>query len=184
MLQSTGATSPCYQNGLVNVCPMVSQQFTVQPGDTISGWAFFDTSDYLPYTDNGYVRITDANDNIVATPFAASIASVGSYGETPWTPWQFTFTTGGAYKIAAGVDNGIDSTVASYIGLDAVQLVHGQPQFFAGPSKAAVDTPALTRQLQPVVTQALAQLATVGYNVSGLGQVQFHVAALPDSSSG
>jgi hypothetical protein len=38
--------------------------------------------------------------------------------------------------------------------------------------------------LQPVVTQAIANLAMAGYNVSGLGRVQFHVAALPDSLLG
>ena len=38
--------------------------------------------------------------------------------------------------------------------------------------------------MQPVVTEAIAQLATAGYNFSSLGQVQFHVSALPDSLLG
>jgi hypothetical protein len=67
-----------------------------------------------------------------------------------------------------------------------VAVSGGQPQFFAGePKTPAENTPNLTQaQLQPVVTRAIAQLATAGYNVNGLGQVQFHVADLPGSLLG
>jgi hypothetical protein len=62
----------------------------------------------------------------------------------------------------------------------------GQPQFFAGQPKTPADGLAdLTQEeLQPVVVQAIAQLAGGGYKVNGLDRVEFHLARLPDSLLG
>jgi PKD repeat protein len=91
------------------------------------------------------------------------------------------YTTSGSFTVTLTVRDD-DLTVGS---ASTVVMV-GLPQFFAGAPKASAGNPSsLTQaQLQPVVTQAIAQLAAAGYNVSGLGQVQFHVAALPDSLLG
>jgi hypothetical protein len=65
-------------------------------------------------------------------------------------------------------------------------LTVGQPQFFAGTSKPpAADTPALTQdQLLPAVTQAIADLAAAGFNVTGLDQVDSRLDNLPGSLLG
>jgi hypothetical protein len=179
-----GSAFALLKTGAANTYTKLSQAFTASAGTAISGWAFFDTTDYLPYNDDGYVKIINNVTQVVV--FSASVSTVGNFHETPWTFWQYTFTTSGSYTIEAGVRNLIDSAVDSYLGLDAVQVVNGQPQFFAGSPKApAADSASLTQeQLQPVVTQAITNLATAGYNVSGLGQVQFYVANLPGSLLG
>ncbi len=83
-----------------------------------------DTSDYSPFGDNGYIRIFDEN-GLVATPFAASVGSVGDFGQTPWTQWSFVTQTDGFYTIEAGVANTGDSGVDSWLGVDAVQVTRG-----------------------------------------------------------
>jgi hypothetical protein len=62
----------------------------------------------------------------------------------------------------------------------------GQPQFFAGnPNAPTWNMASLTQeQLRPVVAHAIAELATAGYNVSGLSQIDYHIANLPSSLLG
>ncbi len=115
------------RSGTIDVYTTVSQPFTVQAGDTVSGWAFFDTTDYLPFNDNGYVRVLSGS-TVVATPFNASVASVGEYGFTDWTYWQYTFTASGTFTIQAGVRNIEDSGVDSFLGLDAIQVSRAAPE--------------------------------------------------------
>jgi hypothetical protein len=76
-----------------------------------------------------------------------------------------------------------DSHILSATG---VAVSGGQPQFLAAEARTpAEDTASLTEaQLQPVISQAVTRLATAGYDVSGLGRVQFHVADLPGSLLG
>ena len=197
----TLAMAPCFpqvrdalrraQVGQVNVYETVSQQFTSAGFDTITGFAFFDTSDYLPFTDYGHVRITDAiKISLAAHVHPRASSTVGELtGETPWTKWQYTFTDRRrSYRIEAGSAQlaGYPS-MDSYLGLDAVQLVITASRSSSPEprKRRSGDTSNLTQeQLQPVVTQAIAQLATAGYNVSGLGQVQFHVADLAGSLLG
>ena len=163
-------------SGQAGVFEQISQQFTAQPGDVISGWAFFDTSDYLPFSDSGYVRVYDSSSVVVATPFSASISSVGSYSQTPWTQWQYTFTTAGIFRIEAGVANGGDSGVDSYLGLDAVQLVHGASLLSRTNNVAAVSTENVriltASEVQPLVDAA----SLVWANALGFTPPQvFHV---------
>ena len=77
-------------------------------------------------------------------------------------------------------------TAPDIVSPTGVAVSGGQPQLFAGePKVPAPGTADLTQaQLQPVVTQAIAQLATAGYNVSSLGQVDFHIVSLPGSLLG
>jgi hypothetical protein len=67
-----------------------------------------------------------------------------------------------------------------------VAVSGGQPQLFAGnpqtPTGGAANL--IQEQLQPVVSQAIALLATAGFNVSGLGQVDFRLVTLPESLLG
>jgi RTX toxins and related Ca2+-binding proteins len=95
--------------------------FHVQAGDKVSGWAFFDTTDKTANNDDGYVVIKQGS-TIVATLFAASVSSVGSFNHTPWTRWEFGFSTAGTYTVEAGVRNAKNNLLPSFIGLDAVAL--------------------------------------------------------------
>jgi hypothetical protein len=103
----------------------VEQNFYANAGDTISGWAFFRTNDYLPFNDKCDVRILSGS-AVLSTPFSASVSTVGNYGKTPWTNWKYTFTAAGLYTVKAEITNGIDSAVDSFMGLDAIQLISAQ----------------------------------------------------------
>ena len=105
----------------------VSQTFSAQIGDTISGWAFFDAEDYLPFNDNAQVTVK-SGDTTVATLFFENIQGVGSYGQTPWTYWEHEFTAAGEYSIEARIANTGDGVWDSYMGLDAVVYVLGNPR--------------------------------------------------------
>jgi len=96
-----------------------ARTFVAKAGETISGWAFFDARDYVPYNDNGQVTISSGG-TVLATLFSASVATVGSYGETPWTYWEYTFLSDGTYTLEAKVANAFDSTLDSYLGLDVL----------------------------------------------------------------
>ncbi|MBM4069826.1 MAG: hypothetical protein FJ271_12865 [Planctomycetes bacterium] len=112
-----GSRFALMQSGTVNQYVSVSQTFTAQAGQTVSGHAFFDTTDYLPYNDDGRVLLKSGS-TVIATLFSKSVSQVGNYGSTSWTSWQFTFATTGTYTLEAGVRNVGDSGVASYLGLD------------------------------------------------------------------
>ncbi|GEM_PF-2342419 len=111
------------RNGLADQYTMVSQPFLADKGVVISGWAFFKTTDYLPYNDTGSVEVTiNAGPELIATVFSASVSTVGNYGGTPWTHWSYTFYSRGNYTVQARVVNLLDSSVPSYLGLDDVSL--------------------------------------------------------------
>jgi hypothetical protein len=97
----------------------LSQSFTVAAGQTISGWAFFDGKDYMPYNDAGAVVIQHGGSD-VATVFAGSIGTLGDYGTTGWTQWTYTAPSSGTYTVDARVRNGTDGGQDSYLGIDDV----------------------------------------------------------------
>ncbi len=96
-----------------------SQTFYVQAGQTISGYAFFDTTDYLPYDDNAQVAIK-SGDTVLAVVFQANVSSVGDFGQTPWVAWEYTVPFSGAFTVEARVTNAIDGASDSRLGLDGI----------------------------------------------------------------
>lgn len=102
----------------------VSQTFTVSAGQKISGYTFFDGNNTKSTNDSGEVRILNGSATL-ATVFQADIKSVGDYGSTPWTKWEYKFTSGGTFTIEARIKNAKSSSRASHLGLDSVML--GQP---------------------------------------------------------
>ncbi len=100
----------------------VYQTFSVSSGAKITGYAFFKANDYLPYNDNAQVYIKSGN-TVIATLFSASVAQVGNYGETPWTAWEYTFSSAGTYTVEARIANVGDTILDSLMGLDGV-IVH------------------------------------------------------------
>nr|QOV09080.1 hypothetical protein HULAa30F3_00035 [uncultured Dehalococcoidia bacterium] len=106
-----------YQDTWANL----TQTFNAKAGDVLSGYSFFKAGDYLPYDDEAQVRIIDANTHAeLYRLFYSSVSSVGDYRETPWTHWNYYFTTTGQYILEAGVVNRGDSGYASFLGIDAV----------------------------------------------------------------
>jgi hypothetical protein len=106
-----------------NVYTTLSQTFAANSGQTISGDAFFQAIDYLPYNDDGFVKILQ-NGQVL---FSSNVASVGDFGNTPWTNFSYTFTVSGNYTIEAGVRNRLDNQNSSTLGLDDVQLSDVSP---------------------------------------------------------
>src|SRR5207249_4183106 len=99
----------------------LSQTFTANAGDRITGWAFFDAADYMPYNDHAEVVITSSGGGSV-TVFSFSVSAVGDYGQTPWTKWQYTFPSGGTFTIQAQLTNALDNNLDSRLGFDALKL--------------------------------------------------------------
>ena len=99
----------------------LTQPFTATAGQTVSGWAFFDGEDYLPFNDDGAVVIQQGGSDL-ATVFAASIGALGNYGKTGWTAWSYTVPSSGTYTVDARVRNRGDGSVPSYLGLDDVTV--------------------------------------------------------------
>lgn len=99
----------------------LSQTLSVRAGDTLSGWAFFKTpeSPSSSFNDHAEVRIRSSG-TTVATVFSASVESVGSAGETPWTRWEYTFAESGLFTVEARVTNEGDSVGDSHMGLDGL----------------------------------------------------------------
>lgn len=96
----------------------ISQSFTAQVGDTISGYAFFQSWDNGGfYNDNAMVRIMQENSEI-ETVFYSDSNAIGYSNSTPWTFWSYTFSATGTYTIEARVANVGSGTYDSYMGLD------------------------------------------------------------------
>jgi len=96
-----------------------SQQFEIGGGVKLQGWAAFDARDYLPFNDYAQVRILDSDGNVVATPWYCDVATVGDYGDGPWTQWEWTASTGGTYTLELSITNAYDSEYDSYALFDA-----------------------------------------------------------------
>ena len=153
----------------------VSQTFSAAAGDKISGWAWFVANDYMPYNDNAHVHIK-LGATMLATVFSASVSSVGNFGQTPWTYWEYTFRASGTYTVEAHLCNVRDSAVDSQMGLDAVFVI---PVFVGSPKPRASPSMARPTQLPPAMAlQYLAvnpqhtyagQPVTITTNVSNTG---------------
>jgi hypothetical protein len=123
---ATEGTNFAYLNtgGGVGVYTIISQSFSVNAGTQLDFDVFFDAGDYLPFNDNGYANLVDANTNaVVATLWTSSVAAVGDYGSTPWTHVTTNVAAAGTYKLELGVTNVGDNILTSAIGVDNVNSV-------------------------------------------------------------
>jgi hypothetical protein len=96
----------------------LSQSFSANAGDTLSGWAFFKANDYLPFNDSGSVQLTVAGGGSSAVVFSSNVNTVGSFGETPWKQWSYSFPATGTYTLKVQSTNNVDCSVPSAVGLD------------------------------------------------------------------
>lgn len=87
-------------------------------GQTLSFDYRFDSTDYLPYNDFGFLTIAPS----FATKLA-DIQSVGDYGDSGWQTYTYVAPTSGTYTIGFGVVDTNDSGVASLLFLDNLRIV-------------------------------------------------------------
>jgi len=113
----------------------LSQSFTASAGDTLEGWSFFQSNDYLPYNDSGSVTIT--GEGTSSTVFGSDVEAVGSYtGSTNWVQWTYTFPASGTYTISVASSNDLDCQLSSAVGF----VLGGEPT--TAPPKASIESPA------------------------------------------
>lgn len=109
-------------NGTANLYTLLTQTVTLAAGQTLTGVFGFQTTDYLPYDDDGFFAIN-------GTPLlAASVSSVGNFGSSGWLPWSFTAPAAGSYTLEVGVRNRLDGSVPSYALFDADLVAAAVPE--------------------------------------------------------
>ena len=101
----------------------LSQTFAAEAGDVLSFDTYFDAGDFLPYNDNGYVRIVNLADSSSMTLYAKSVADVGNFGGDGWRSLSYGIPSAGLYLLEGGVTEGLDFQHHSALGLDNVVLV-------------------------------------------------------------
>ena len=110
------------QNGALNESTFISQNFTIDAGDIIQGWAFFSTGeDYgeSEFNDECSVDIMDGA-TLVDRVFYADTYHP-NWPDTPWTYWSWEAPSAGNYTLLARVVNIGDGDVPSYLGLDVAE---------------------------------------------------------------
>jgi len=89
-------------------------------GCTLFGWAAFDARDHMPYNDNASVQIYNSSGAKVAEPWYSDVATVGGYGDGPWTNWNWTAPSADTYTLRYKIANTRDSGADSYALFDCV----------------------------------------------------------------
>jgi hypothetical protein len=105
----------------------ISQDFTINAGETIEGRAFFSTEEQegpTTYNDECSVDIMDGA-TLVEQVFFADVDT--DYPATPWTYWSWTANATGTYTLLARVVNVGDGDGPSFIGLDICDGSDGAP---------------------------------------------------------
>jgi uncharacterized delta-60 repeat protein len=97
------------------------QTFTAAAGDTLSGWAFFHSSNGRLAEDEARIEIR-RRDEVVARPYFMNSQSLGRERSTPWTAWSYTFDEAGTYTIRAISESGTICPAAVTLGLDALEI--------------------------------------------------------------
>jgi hypothetical protein len=130
---TNGSSFALLRSSLGNTYNSISQTVNMQAGDRLAGSAFFKTRDYLPFDDDAYIRIVELD----AVLFSSRVSAVGDYGGTPWTNFEFTSPTTGAFTIELAIRNANDSNVSSFLGVDNLRPVP-EPTSMATVSLASV----------------------------------------------
>ncbi len=106
----------------------IQQYVFVYAGETISGYYFFGTSDYLSYNDYATIKLVpyDSNSGLRdLTIVYVDVEEVGDYNSTAgWVPFEYTFSSGegGAYHQILSVTDMRDRVYPSYLAADYMRL--------------------------------------------------------------
>jgi hypothetical protein len=133
------------ETGQANTNTILSQAFAATEGDILTGYAYYDTTDYFPFFDPGQV-IVMLTGTMGIPLFSEHVLTVGSFGSTPWTEFSFTIPATGTYSLVAKVKNSFDNSHDAYLGLDGFTL-----------------TPVATPELDSLLLFGLGGLALTGY---------------------
>jgi hypothetical protein len=101
----------------------LSQTLTLNPGDSLSGWAAFFNGDLRPQ-DRAWVKIFDTTGNLLATPWQqesglhSEITPFGTVSE--WTEWNWQALSSASYILRLGLTTEADNTEASYGFFDGI----------------------------------------------------------------
>lgn len=100
---------------------LISPQFTVFPGDTVSFWW---RSTGNQWDDSVYVKISNGGSNL--SDFTLNLGRNKLPGA--WTNYRYVFATGGAKRVALQyyhTDGGSSGTYSDYWGLDLFRIIEG-----------------------------------------------------------
>jgi hypothetical protein len=101
----------------------LSQTFTLNAGDCLSGWAAFFNGDLRPQ-DRAWVKIFDTTGTLLATPWQqesglhSERTPFGSVSE--WTEWHWQALSSASYILRLGLTTEADNTEASYGFFDGI----------------------------------------------------------------
>jgi hypothetical protein len=107
---------------------LIEQEIYVEAGQTMSGYYFFGTLDYLPYPD--WASITMVPIDLDHHPRSiilvnVNVQTVGSYSSTEgWVYFEYTFSAEeeGGYHLIIRVDDYFDERFTSYFAIDGLTL--------------------------------------------------------------
>jgi hypothetical protein len=102
----------------------ISQIFSINQGQVLSGWAAFDADDALELEDialkfNDYAFVRIGGDDL----WGSSVSQVGDYGDDLWRKWSWTAPATGLYTLEMGVVNADEATFHSMAFFDGVNVV-------------------------------------------------------------
>ncbi len=106
----------------------IQQYVFVYAGETISGYYFFGTADYLNYNDYATIKLVpyDSNSGLRdLTIVYVDVEEVGDHNSTAgWVPFEYTFSSGegGAYHLILSVTDMRDKVYPSYLAADYMRL--------------------------------------------------------------
>jgi hypothetical protein len=105
---------------------ILSQSFSLNQGEALSGWAFFVSGDSDPL-DSAWVRILDSEGNLVAAPWlqvsGPTVATLAVAPQIPdWTQWQWAAPDTGHYTVQLGMSTSGANNNASYAFYDGLKI--------------------------------------------------------------
>lgn len=104
---------------------LTSDPFNMAPGQVLSGNFYFHSFDINQFQEDGYVRLLDSSNSVVATLITRNFSDLIALNRrnTGWLP--FDFTAAGSLtglKLQVGVRNVVNNQLDSIVGVDNIQL--------------------------------------------------------------
>lgn len=120
--EGTGYAADLYAGLGAGVFTTISQLITLNAGDILSGWAQWLGHDYMPYNDNGFVKINGAS------LFYGDVSMFGDYASSAITPFSYTALASGTYTLSAGVTNSGDNGLSSELKVGGFTVTNNVPE--------------------------------------------------------
>lgn len=102
----------------------ISQNISLNAGNTISGMFFFATKDYDEFNDEGYVKLIPLQTGLSEILLIRmDVATVGNRSATDgWVPFSYTLEAGeaGSYGLVCNVHDLLDYIEPSYVAVDGL----------------------------------------------------------------